>query len=40
MKQDGKLNFFVVIVSGDGLKEVLLEPPGVGGQRLAAHRSR
>jgi hypothetical protein len=40
MKQDGKLNFVVVIVSGDGLKEVMLEPPRVGGQGLAAHRSR
>lgn len=39
-KQDGKLNFVVVIVSGDGLKEVMLEPPRVGGQGLAAHRSR
>jgi hypothetical protein len=26
VKQDGKLNFVVVIVSGDGLKEVMLEP--------------
>jgi len=38
--QDGTLNFVVVIVSGDGLKEVMLEPPRVGGQGLAAHRSR
>jgi uncharacterized membrane protein YkoI len=27
MKQDGKLNFVVVIASGDRLKEVMLEPP-------------
>ena len=27
MKQDGKLNFVVVIASGDHLKEVMLEPP-------------
>jgi uncharacterized membrane protein YkoI len=40
MKQNGKLNFVVVIVSGNDLKEVMLEPPGVGGQGLAAHRSR
>jgi uncharacterized membrane protein YkoI len=30
MKQDGKLNFVVVIASGDRLKEVTLEPPRVG----------
>ena len=28
MKQDGKLNFVVVIASGDRLKEVMLEAPG------------
>lgn len=27
MKQDGKLNFVVVIAKGDRLKEVMLEPP-------------
>ena len=27
LKQDGKLNFVVVIASGDRLKEVMLEPP-------------
>jgi uncharacterized membrane protein YkoI len=32
MKQDGKLNFVVVIASSDGLKEVMLEPPRVGRQ--------
>jgi uncharacterized membrane protein YkoI len=32
MKQDGKLNFVVVIASSDGLKEVMLEPPSVGRQ--------
>ena len=32
MKQDGKLNFVVVIASSDGLKEVMLEPPTVGRQ--------
>ena len=31
-KQDGKLNFVVVIASGDHLKEVVLEPPRVGRQ--------
>jgi uncharacterized membrane protein YkoI len=30
MNQDGKLNFVVVIASGDRLKEVTLEPPRVG----------
>ena len=40
MKQDGKLNFVVVIVSGDSLKEVMLEPPRVDRQGLAARRSR
>ncbi|QIG93476.1 PepSY domain-containing protein [Bradyrhizobium sp. 6(2017)] len=32
MKQDGKLNFVVVIASGDRLEEVTLEPPRVGKQ--------
>jgi len=32
MKQDGKLNFVVVIASSDGLKAVMLEPPRVGRQ--------
>ncbi|WP_338688020.1 PepSY domain-containing protein [Bradyrhizobium sp. 26S5] len=32
MNQDGKLNFVVVIASGDRLKEVTLEPPRVGKQ--------
>lgn len=30
IKQDGKLNFVVVVASDDRLKEVILEPPGVG----------
>jgi uncharacterized membrane protein YkoI len=30
IKQDGRLNFVVVIASGDHLKEVTLEPPKVG----------
>jgi uncharacterized membrane protein YkoI len=34
MKQDGKLNFVVVIASGDRLKEVVLEPPRIGKARL------
>ena len=29
MKQDGKLNFVVVIANGDRLKEVMFEPPRV-----------
>ena len=32
INQDGKLNFVVVIASGDRLKEVTLEPPRVGRQ--------
>jgi uncharacterized membrane protein YkoI len=37
MKQDGKLNFVVVIASGDRLKEVMLEPPKVGREKSARH---
>jgi len=40
MQQDGKLNFVVVVASGDDLKEVMLEPPGVHRQGLASRRSR
>jgi uncharacterized membrane protein YkoI len=36
-KQDGKLNFVVVIASGDRLKEVMLEPPRVGRQGPNRH---
>ena len=36
VKQDGKLNFVVVVTSGDRLKEVMLEPPKVG-QRSTQH---
>ncbi|OSJ32177.1 peptidase [Bradyrhizobium japonicum] len=36
MKQDGKLNFVVVVATGDRLKEVLLEPPKIG--RQPTHR--
>ncbi|MDF0515713.1 PepSY domain-containing protein [Bradyrhizobium yuanmingense] len=32
MRQDGKLNFVIVVASGDHLKEVTLEPPKVGKQ--------
>ncbi|MGV7216938.1 PepSY domain-containing protein [Bradyrhizobium sp. UFLA05-112] len=32
IKQDGKLNFVIVVASGDRLKEVMLEPPKVGKQ--------
>jgi len=32
IKQDGKLNFVVVIACGARLKEVVLEPPRVGRQ--------
>ena len=34
MKQEGKLNFFVVVLSEDELKEVRLEPPKAGRQGL------
>jgi uncharacterized membrane protein YkoI len=37
MKQDGKLNFVVVIASGDRLKEVMLDPPRVGKQGATLH---
>jgi uncharacterized membrane protein YkoI len=37
MNQDGKLNFVVVIASGDRLKEVMLEPPRV--DRQGANRN-
>lgn len=36
VKQDGKINFVVVVASGDRLKEVMLEPPKVG-QRSTQH---
>lgn len=37
IKQDGKLNFVIVIASGDSLKEVTLEPPKVPKQS-STHR--
>ena len=37
MKQDGQLNFVVIIANGDRLKEVTLEPPKVGRQGSARH---
>lgn len=37
MKQDGKLNFVIVVASGDALKEVMLEPPKVGRQGSNHH---
>jgi uncharacterized membrane protein YkoI len=36
VKQDGKLNFVVVIATSDHLKEVMLEPPKIG-QRSTQH---
>ena len=30
LEQDGRLNFVIVVASGDGLKEVMLEPPKAG----------
>jgi uncharacterized membrane protein YkoI len=38
MREDGKLNFVVVIVSDDHLKEVMLEPPVVGRQGSTSSR--
>jgi uncharacterized membrane protein YkoI len=35
MKQDGKLNFVIVVASGDRLKEVMLEPPRAGREKSA-----
>jgi len=37
IRQDGKLNFVIVVASGDHLKEVLLEPPKVGKQDTNRH---
>jgi Peptidase propeptide and YPEB domain len=37
MKQDGKLNFVIVVASGERLKEVMLEPPKVGKQESTHH---
>jgi hypothetical protein len=30
VRQDGRLNFVIVVMSGDSLKEVMLEPPKAG----------
>jgi hypothetical protein len=30
VQQDGRLNFVIVVMSGDSLKEVMLEPPKAG----------
>ncbi|OKO83731.1 peptidase [Bradyrhizobium sp. AS23.2] len=37
IRQDGKLNFVIVVASGDHLKEVMLEPPEVGKQGSFRH---
>jgi uncharacterized membrane protein YkoI len=37
MKQDGKLNFVILIANGDHLKEVMLEPPRGGKQGASLH---
>lgn len=37
MKRNGKLNFVVLIANGDGLKEVMLEPPKVTRGKTARH---
>jgi hypothetical protein len=38
VKQEGRLNFVVVVVSGDSLEEVLLEPPKGRGQGSDKYR--
>ncbi|MDI4231799.1 PepSY domain-containing protein [Bradyrhizobium sp. 31Argb] len=37
MKQDGKLNFVVIVASGNRLKEVMLEPPPVRTEKSVHH---
>ncbi|MHC2336961.1 PepSY domain-containing protein [Bradyrhizobium sp. USDA 4454] len=37
IRQDGKLNFVIVVATGDHLKEVLLEPLKVGKQDTSRH---
>lgn len=37
IRQDGKLNFVIVVASGDHLKEVTLAPPKVGTQGSSRH---
>ena len=37
IKQDGKVNFVIVIASGDSLKEVMLEPPKFRSQGANRH---
>ncbi|WP_247392934.1 hypothetical protein [Bradyrhizobium sp. 35] len=37
VKQNGKLNFVIVVASGERLKEVMLEPPKVEKQRSTHH---
>ncbi|WP_128931529.1 PepSY domain-containing protein [Bradyrhizobium zhanjiangense] len=37
IRQDGKLNFVIVVAAGDHLKEVMLEPPKVGKQESSRH---
>jgi hypothetical protein len=32
VREGGRLNFAIVVISGDDLKEVLLEPPGARGK--------
>jgi hypothetical protein len=38
MHEVGKLNFVVVVVSDDRLKQVMLEPTGIGRQGSASRR--
>jgi uncharacterized membrane protein YkoI len=37
IRQDGKLNFVIVVAAGDHLKEVMLEPPKVARQNAGHH---
>jgi uncharacterized membrane protein YkoI len=40
LNEAGKLNFVIVVLSGTGLKEVILEPPGARGPASRRSRSR
>jgi hypothetical protein len=33
IRERGRLNFAIVVMSGSDLKEVILEPPGAAGRR-------
>lgn len=39
-RENGRLNFVIIVLSGDDLKRVVLEPPGPNLRRPLSHRSR